>query len=421
MVNLFMNKNIKTWNKAKKIIPTGNNFLSKNPSRFKSNKWPIYFSKSKGCVVWDLNNKKYIDFSFMGVGTNILGYNNKKVDSQVISKVKKGNMTTLNCAEEVELASQLIKMHKWASGVKFARTGAEANAIAVRLSRAFNKKNKVLICGYHGWHDWYLSAKLNKKNYMDTHLFPNLKVDGVPNFFKGNTYSVKYNDLETLVKIVKKDKDISAIVMEVMRDVHPNKNYLKNIRKICNKYNICLIFDECTSGFRETYGGLHLKYKVNPDIVMFGKAIGNGYALTAILGKKKIMNSAKNSFISSTFWSERIGYVASLATLKEMKRIKSWKVITKKGKYIKKNLVSIAKKNGLDIRFSGLDSLIKFRLIGFKSFDYGKFITDKMLENGYLACQSIYVSVAHTNKAITKYLKCIDKIFKVLGKIKRSK
>ena len=144
----------------------------------------------------------------------------------------------------------------------------------------------MIVCGYHGWHDWYLSAKLSKTNYMDTHLFPKLKVEGVPQMLKGNTYSVKFNDFDTIKKIIKKDKDISSIIMEVERDKKPKSDYLKSVRNICDKNNICLIFDECTSGFRETYGGLHLKYKIYPDMVMFGKAIGNGYALTAVVEKK---------------------------------------------------------------------------------------------------------------------------------------
>ena len=414
-----MNKNQKLWKKAKNFIPSGNSFLSKNPSRFKSKLWPIYFTKSKGCDVWDLNNKKYSDFSYMGVGTNILGYSNYKVDKEVMKIVKKGNLTTLNCPEEVELAERLVKMHKWANGVKFARTGAEANAIAVRLSRAFNKKNKVIVCGYHGWHDWYLSAKLLKTNYMDTHLFPKLKIEGVPSALKGNTYSVKFNDLNSIKRIIKKDKDISSIIMEVERDQKPKLNYLKSIRKICNKNNICLIFDECTSGFRETYGGLHLKYKIYPDIAMFGKAIGNGYALTAVIGKKKIMDKSKDTFISSTFWSERIGYTAALATLKEMKKIKSWKIITKKGQFIKKQLFKIAQKYGLDIKFSGLDSLIKFELKGLKKYDYNKFIIEKMLSKNFLACQNIYVSVAHNKKIINKYLSYMNNIFRDLAKFKK--
>jgi glutamate-1-semialdehyde 2,1-aminomutase len=410
-----MLKKDKLWKKALKFIPSGNNFLSKNPSRFKSRNWPIYFTKSKGCEIWDLENKKYTDFSFMGVGTNILGYSYSKVDKEVIKVVNNGNLTTLNCPEEVQLAEQLVKMHKWSDSVKFARTGAEANTIAVRLSRAFNKKNKIIVCGYHGWHDWYLSAKLSKKNFMDTHLFPNLKVNGVPTSLKGSTYSIKFNDIHSILKILKKDRDISSIIMEVERDKKPNLDYLKSVRKICDKNNICLIFDECTSGFRETYGGIHLKYKIYPDIAMFGKAIGNGYALTAIIGKKKIMNESKNTFISSTFWSERIGYAAALATLKEMKRIQSWKKIKLKGQYIKKSLHKIAQKYDLDIKFFGLDSLIRFEILNLGNFDYAKFINEQMLKKNFLATQNIYVSIAHTKKKIDNYLKYIDYIFKKIS------
>ena len=411
-----MNKNKELWNRALKKIPTGNSFLSKNPQRFKSNNWPAYFSKSKGSAVWDLNGKKYYDFAFMGVGTNILGYTNYRVDNQVIKKIKDGNMSTLNCPEEVIFAEQLLKLHPWANMAKFAKTGAEANTMAIRLSRAFNKKNKIIICGYHGWHDWYLSAKYSKNNYLDTHLFPSLKTEGVPLFLKNQTYSTKYNDFESLKKIIKKDRDISCIIMEVERDQKPNKNYLKSIRNICNQNDICLIFDECTTGFRDVNGGIHLKYGVNPDIAMFGKAIGNGYSITSIIGKKSIMMKSKNSFISSTFWSERIGFVAGIATLKEMSRIKSWNIISKKGRKIKKLLSTIAFENNLGIKFKGLDALIKFDLTNSKIKDYEGFITKEMLKKGFLATNAIYVSISHTDSLINRYVKEMRIIFKKLSR-----
>ncbi len=408
-------KNKILWRKALKIIPSGNSFLSKNPVRFKSDKWPIYFSKAKGSAVWDLDGKKYHDFSLMGVGTNILGYSNKKVDQAVSKKIKNGNMTTLNCPEEVIFSDMLLKIHPWAQMAKFAKTGAEANAIAVRLSRAYNKKNKIVICGYHGWHDWYLSAIYSKKNYLDTHLFPNLKTEGVPKYLKRYVYSVKYNDLTSLKKIINKDKDISSLIMEVERDHKPQKKYLKSIRKLCNEKNICLIFDECTTGFRDVYGGLHLKYGVNPDIAMFGKAIGNGYSITSIIGKKRIMKLSNRSFISSTFWSERSGFVAGIATLNEMKRIKSWKIISAKGRKIKRLLSLEAQKWGLIIKFSGLDALIKFNILNPKIKDYQKIITSEMIKNNFLATNSIYVSVTHTEKLIKKYVKEMSKIFKKIS------
>jgi len=415
MVKLIMNKNKKLWNKALEKIPSGNSFLSKNPIRYKSKNWPEYYSKSKGSTVWDLNGKKYYDFAFMGVGTNILGYTNYQVDNAVIKKIKDGNMSTLNCPEEVIFATKLLKLHPWAKMAKFAKTGAEANAIAIRLSRAFNKKNKIIICGYHGWHDWYLSAKYSKNNYLDTHLFPSLKTEGVPTFLKKQIYSTRYNDFESLKKIIGKDQDISCIIMEVERDQKPKKGYLESIKKICKENDICLIFDECTTGFREVNGGIHLKYGINPDIAMFGKAIGNGYSITSIIGKKSIMMKANKSFISSTFWSERIGFVAGISTLKEMNRIKSWKIISKKGRKIKKLLFSIAKKNKLNIKFKGLDALIKFELINPKIEDYVSFITKEMLKKGFLATNSIYVSISHSEHLIKKYIKEMDKIFKKLS------
>jgi glutamate-1-semialdehyde aminotransferase len=411
-----MNASLKLWNEALLVIPDGNSFLSKNPSRFYKSNWPIYFSRSKGCEVWGINNKKYYDFSSMGVGTNVLGYGVRYIDNKVIKNIKLGNMTSLNCPEEVELAKKLLKIHPWADMVKYARTGGEGNAIAIRLARAFTKKNKIVICGYHGWHDWYLSENLKKKNYLETHLFKNLKTEGVPKILSKYCYSVLYNDIDRLKSIISKDKDIACFIMEVTRDKKPEKNYLNKIRKICNDNNIILIFDECTTGFRETYGGIHMKYKIYPDIAMFGKAIGNGYAITAILGKKKIMECSKNTFISSTFWSERIGPTAAIATLDYMKKHKSWIQIKKKGKYIKKQIIKIAEKNKLKINVSDLDSIIRFDFenIKNKNFFYKEFINE-MLKRGFLASNFLYVSLSHTSKLIELYLRNFDETLKKIN------
>ena len=412
---MTLNKQIKLWSKAKKIIPSGNNFYSKNPSRVNIKGWPIYFEKAKGCKIWDLDGNYYYDFSFMGVGTNILGYSNNKINKKIIKSINQGNMSTLNAYEEVEFANLILKPHPWAKMARFAKTGAEANSIAIRLSRAFNNKDKVIVCGYHGWHDWYLAANLSSKNKLDTHLFPNLKTKGVPKILKKNTYTVKYNDLLSIKNIIKKENNISALIMEVERDKKPSKNYLSSIRKLCNKHKICLIFDECTTGFRETFGGLHLKYKINPDMAMFGKAISNGYNLTAVIGKKKIMQSLDKTFISSTFFSERTSYVAGKVTLKEMKRIKSWNIITTKGKKIKEGIKFLADKRNLKIEFSGLDALIKFKFLNIDNEKAKKIITKEMLKKQFLANDTIYVSISHTDGLIKKYLSNLDKIFKKLS------
>ena len=409
----------KLWRRALKLIPGGNMLKSKNPDLFLPNKWPTYFSKTSGCNVWDLDNKKYYDLSLMGVGTNILGYSNKKIDNAVHKVVEQGNMSTLNCPEEVELARKLVEMHDWSDMAKFCRTGGEANAVAVRLARAYTGREKVAICGYHGWHDWYLASNLNNKKNLDSHLFQNLKIKGVPKSLKASTLAFNFNSLKEIKKIIS-NNSLAAIVMEVSRNFKPNLKFLKEIRKLSKKKNIVLIFDECTSGFRETYGGLHKKYKINPDLAVFGKALGNGYAITSIIGKKNIMKFANETFISSTFWTERIGYAAALKTLEVMKSKKSWKVITKIGQKTRAKWKKIAKKNKLQIEIYGLSSLSRFEIKSKNWIKYKTYITQEMLKSGFLASDSIYFSIAHTDQILKKYLTKLDKIFATIKKCEMS-
>ena len=373
--------------------------------------WPAYFSKSKGCHVWDLDGKKYVDLSTMSVGTNILGYSNKKIDNEVIKVVKKGNMSSLNCPEEVYLSEKLLEMHNGFDMIRFAKTGGEANSVAIRIARAYTGKDNIAICGYHGWHDWYLSANLSSKKNLTNHLLPGLSAIGVPKKLINTVFPFEYNDINKFYKICK-TKKISIVKMEVSRNVAPKNNFLKKVQKFCKKNKILLIFDECTSGFRETFGGLHLKYKVTPDICILGKALGNGYPITAVMGRKDIMDSAQSTFISSTFWTERTGYVAALKTLDEMEKNMSWKIISTKGKIIKKKWLKLAKKHKLKIAIGGLDALPNFSIKSKKWTLYKSYITYIMLKNSILAYNSIYLSTAHNESVLKKYFKVLDFIFK---------
>ena len=404
----------KLWDRAKKIIPGGNMLLSKRPDMFLPNKWPTYFSTAKGCKVRDLDGQEYIDMSIMGIGTNILGYSNSEVDNAVKEAVNKGNMSTLNCPEEVELAEKLISMHSWADMARFARSGGEANSIAIRIARAATGKEKVAICGYHGWHDWYLATNLENNSALKDHLLPGLDPNGVPPQLKGTVFPFRYNQFKQLHEIVN-ENDIGTIKMEVERNNPPEKNFLQKIRKLCDEKGIVLIFDECTSGFRETFGGLHKKYQVEPDMAMFGKAIGNGFALTSIIGRKIIMEATQNTFISSTFWTERIGSVASLKTLEIMERIESWKIITKKGKKIKKGWQSIADSCGIGIDIGGLDALASFSFVHKDNLKFKTLITQEMLKKNFLAGNCCYVCIDHTDEIIDMYLNNLLEIFKLIS------
>ena len=223
-----LNLGQKMWRRAKNIIPGGNMLLSKRPEMFAPDQWPAYYSKAKGCDVWDLENKKYLDMSLMSVGTNILGYSNNAVDNAVIKTIKKSNMSSLNCPEEIYLSEKLIDMHKHLDMVRYARTGGEANAIAVRIARAASGKDKIAICGYHGWHDWYLSANLNNRDssgVLKDHLLPGLSTNGVPKNLKNTVYPFKFNDYEALEKICSQNK-IGVIKMEIFRNIPPKNNFL---------------------------------------------------------------------------------------------------------------------------------------------------------------------------------------------------
>lgn len=401
------------YKKAKKIIPGGNMLLSKRPELFLPSGWPTYFKKTRGCEVWDLDNNKFYDLSLMGVGTNTLGYSNKNIDRKIIEIVKKGNMSTLNCPEEVILAEKLIDLHPWAQMVKFARTGGEANAVAIRIARAASIKKNVAFCGYHGWHDWYLATNIRSKKNLNGHLLKNIPIAGVPENLSGTIYPFKYNNYDELEKLVL-NKNIGIICMEVMRNEVPKDNFLQKIKKLAIKKNLILIFDECTSGFRKNYGGLHLDFKINPDIAIFGKALGNGYAITAIIGKKNIMETAQKTFISSTFWTERIGPAAGIATLDEMKRIKSWKTINKNGESIISNWKKLSNKHELKINIYGLPSLCSFNFQYKDSQKYKTFVTQEMLKKGFLASNSVYSCTAHTKDILEEYFFELDKIFKTI-------
>ena len=307
----------KLWQRAKQVIPGGNMLLSKRAEMFLPDLWPAYFSRAKGCQVWDLDNNQYTDMSIMGIGTNLLGYGHPVVDAAVSATISDGNMSTFNCPEEVYLAERLIEIHPWADMVRFARTGGEANALAIRIARAASGKDKVAFCGYHGWHDWYLAANLRGDKNLAGHLLPGLEPNGVPGNLQDTVYPFSYNNFGELKSLVE-NQDIGVIKMEVSRNEPPANDFLENVRQLANEKNIVLIFDECTSGFRQTFGGLHKLYGVEPDMAVFGKALGNGYAITATIGRREVMEAAQSSFISSTFWGERIGPSAALATLDVM-------------------------------------------------------------------------------------------------------
>ena len=402
---------------AHTIIPGLSGLLGKRPEMYlPGGNWPTYYSKAKGVTIWGIDKKKYLDFTMVGIGTSVLGYSDKDINKTAIKTIKEGSMTTLNPPEDVELAEELLKIHPWAQSVKYARTGGESMSIAIRLSRAYSKKDKILFCGYHGWHDWYLSANLQSKKKLNEHLLPGLDPLGVPKGLKGSIIPFKFNDWDDLENVVRKNaKYCGAIVLEPCRETFPSEGYLKEIRKISKKHNCVLIFDEITSGWRINTGGAHQKFKVNPDIVVYGKTIANGIPMGAIIGKREIMSFAVKTFISSSFWSERLGPSCALTFIKKHKRLKLGAKLNKIGKQIKTIWKKNAKKNKLDIEIFGIDPLASFKL---KCKNWPITITyfiQEMLKENILASDRCYANLCHTNKILDKYDKACNKVFKKIA------
>jgi len=407
---------VELWNRAKKIIPGGSQLLSKRSEMFLPDQWPSYYKKAKGVEIWDLDGNKFIDMSIMGVGACILGYADDDVNRAVKEAIDAGSMATLNSSEEVELAELLLRLHRWAGMIRYTRTGGEALAVAVRIARAYSKKDKIAFCGYHGWHDWYLSANLADDKNLDGQLLPGLEPNGVPRALKGTSIPFNYNKIEELENIIENNKDIGAIVVEPIRHHEPENDFLGKIRQIATKINVPLIFDEVTSGFRINVGGAHEKYRVYPDIVVYGKGMSNGFPMAAIVGKEEVMQAAQTSFISSTYWTERIGPVAAITTINKMKVKNVPDHLCKIGNLVSDGWRKLSEEYDLKLHVAGIPPLTTF------SFDYENgqalhtLFTQEMLNRGFLASKSVYTSYSHTENHVDKYLENVDEVFKLIKK-----
>ena len=388
--------------------------LSKRAEMYLPQKWPAYFDRTEGCQVWDLDGTRYLDLCFMGVGTNILGYSHPAVDAAVRAVIDKGNLSTLNAPEEVYLAERLVELHPWADMARFARSGGEACAIAVRIARAASGRDGIAFCGYHGWHDWYLAANLSDDS-LDGHLLPGLEPTGVPRALAGTSHTFPYNDLPKLEALLQQNPDIGVIFMEPQRSAPPLAGFLEGVRELATRHNAVLIFDECTSGFRRPLGGLHLDLGVEPDIATFGKTLGNGYAITAVIGRGDVMQAAQQTFISSTFWTERIGPTAALAAIAEMETSGAPDHIHRIGESVQSTWLELAASTGLTMTVGGLPALASFSLTERDPLTIKTYVTSRMLDQGYLAGPNLYASIAHTPIILESYFTALTPVLEEIG------
>lgn len=400
------------WRRVKKLIPGGTQLLSKRSEQFLPEHWPSYYRKASGVNLWDLDGNRYTDMSLMGVGACPLGYADRNVNAAVRKAVTNGSMSTLNCEEDVELAECLTGLHPWAEMVRYARCGGEAMAVAVRIARASTGRDRIAFCGYHGWHDWYLSANLADDRNLDGHLLPGLEPSGVPRGLRGTATPFHFNRPEELEAIADSDgEELAAIVMEPVRDSTPAKEFIAAVHRVAKKTGAVIIVDEVSAGFRLNIGGAHLLYKIKPDIAVFAKGMSNGYPMAAIIGKSAVMSAAQDTFISSTYWTERIGPSAALATIAKYRARNVPDHLIRMGTSVQNVWKAAASEAGLAIEVGGIPPLSHFSFNGPDAMSAQTLFTQMMLERGYLASRSFYPCLAHTDKHVADYSLHVQEVF----------
>ena len=355
-----ISRSLELWERALEIIPAGTQLISRQPHRFAEGVTPVYAERAKGSRIWDVDGNEYIDYG-MAVTAAVLGYADDAVDQAVIEQIPKGTSYTISSEREIELAELLIERIPCAEMVRFARGGGDACAMAVRIARGATGRDIVLFCGYHGWHDWYIAANHLSDDPLTEHLLPEIDPTGVPKALRGTVLPFSYGDLARLEQLLDEHRgQVGAIIMEPMRSELPPPGFLERIRELATRENVALIFDEVTTGFRHHANGVQPVVGVVPDMAVLAKSISNGYSMGAVVGKRWVMEPVKQMFISSTYWSELVGIVAAITTLKEVERrdvpgkLKAW------GEKFQSGLQEVLDEVELPIEISGLPATPHF-------------------------------------------------------------
>jgi glutamate-1-semialdehyde aminotransferase len=342
------------YRRALELIPGGTQLVSRRPQRCACGVSPIYATRAKGARFWDVDGHEYIDW-VSGIGAIILGYCDEIVDDAVRQQISRGTMYSVNHELEIELAEELCRTIPCAQMVRYAKCGGEACAMAVRIARGATGRDRVLFCGYHGWHDWYLAANLDAEGSLNEHLFPGIEPIGVPRALAGTAIPFPYGDLAALGQLLDDHRGlVAAVIMEPLRSELPPEGYLAGVRKLCDERGVVLIFDEVSSGFRTRLGGIQELVGITPDLAVFAKSISNGYPMAAVVGLRSVMEAAAAMFISSTYWSDCIGLRAALTTIRELRRREVPASLDRLGRDLSQRLSGVAAETGLPVTCRGL-------------------------------------------------------------------
>ena len=329
------------WEKANSYLLNGIQTFSKSPVHIAPGACPIFVERGEGAYFWDSDGHRYLDF-VMGLGPVVLGYANKEVDSAVCAQMERGLLFSLSSPLELELAELLVEIIPSAEKLRFLKTGSEAVTAAVRIARAYTKREKILCCGHHGWHDWTIGRGTRNA--------------GVPAGVCDLVAEFQYNDLESLKYLFEKTPgQVAAVVLEPVGFDPPENGFLEGVRELSSKYGALLIFDEIITGFRLSLGGAQSYFSIEPDLSVFGKAIANGYPLSALVGRKEILDSvSENVYISSTFAGDLLSITAALKNISIIQRENTIGHLKVLGEALRDGLNQAFEKNSIDAICKGM-------------------------------------------------------------------
>ena len=388
--------------------------LSRHPRLHAFGVSPIYAERAEGCRFWDVDGNEFIDM-VGGTGVIFLGYCHPEVDAAAIAQIHKGIAYAINSPRELELAALLREAVPCAEMVRYAKGGGDADAIAVRIARAYTGRDKVLFCGYHGWCDWYIAANLSSEDSLSAHLLPGVPASGVPKALTGTAIPFAYNDVNDLKRKLESNRgEVAAVVMEAARFAQPNPGYLETVRELCTAHGAVLIFDEIVTGFRYSLGGAQQYFGVTPDMATFGKAIGNGYPIAAVVGKKDVMRAVESSFVSSSYWSEPASMAAAIAIQKILRRDKVIARVWDLGKRYQEGIRKIARDFGLPLAAKGLPPVFSAGLDVPNPAPFQTLFTQEMAKRGVHAMSGVYIMAAHTPEIIDEVLRRYGEVAPIL-------
>jgi len=394
--------------KVNGIIPLASQTFSKSYLQYIRGQAPLFLTHGKGSCVFDIDGHEYVDF-INGLLSVVLGYQYPAVDEAIKKQLEKGISFSLASLLEYELAQLLIKHIPCAEMVRFGKNGSDATTGAVRLARAVTGREHVAVCGYHGWHDWYIGSTVR-----------NL---GVPKSTQALTHKFIYNDIKSLEKIFKKYKGkIAAVIMEPMNYVEPQAGFLESVKKLTHKNGALLIFDEIIAGFRFDLGGAQKLFGVTPDLATFGKSMANGMPISALVGKRQYMKKINDIFYSFTFGGECLSLAAAIATIREMERRNVIKNIWQKGKYLQERTNELLAKNGLSeiLKVKGKPCWQVFIGYGTKKYsdiEIKSYLQQELIQAGFLWYGQHNMSFSHSQQDLDKLIDAYAKIFPKLKKL----